>query len=55
MVSVIPRELRARMTRGATAANVNLIDKKSQDYEEPIVEKPKVISFSGTAHKLGDR
>lgn len=48
-------ELHSRMNRGSTAANVTLVDKKQSDYEEPIVQKPKVISFSGTAQKLGDR
>merc|ERR1719379_1053000 len=51
---VVPQELRSRMTRNSRAANVSLVDKKSSDYEEPIVAKPKVISFSGSAHKLGD-
>lgn len=48
---VVPTELHSRMNRGATAANVTLVDKKQSDYEEP--EKPKIISFSGSGQRLG--
>lgn len=51
---VVPRELQNRLKNTSTAVNVQLTDKKHTDYEEPIIQKPKVISFSGTAQKLGD-
>lgn len=50
---IVPRELQSRLREGATQAGVNLIDKKGQDYEEPVVAKPKVESFTGAGHSLG--
>ena len=51
---MVPMELHAKLRAGAREANVSLVDKKSQDYEDPLAgAKPKVESFTGSANRLG--